>query len=218
MIRYLIWDAGGTLFDTYPAVVAACHEALENFGEQAPSPWVLSLCRKTTAHGIQTLAETFRLDEETFERHFRKTYADMDPACQPPFPGVRELCAYVREIGGQNFIVTHRSEASLVALLEAHAMTHYFTDWITKDDPYPRKPDPTSIKAIIARHDLGPRRCLAVGDRELDIVAGQRAGVHTCFFGRAPHPTPADVEVDDLAGLKTWLVEQNAAARTEARR
>jgi len=66
LIKYLIWDAGGTLFDTYPAVVEACHAALSGFGKEAPSAWVMALCKQTTSYGIHTLANTFALDEETF--------------------------------------------------------------------------------------------------------------------------------------------------------
>ena len=70
MIQYLIWDAGGTLFDTYPAVVEACHVALRGFGQDAPSAWVMALCKRTTSYGLRTLAETYRLNEDVFKQQF----------------------------------------------------------------------------------------------------------------------------------------------------
>jgi phosphoglycolate phosphatase-like HAD superfamily hydrolase len=210
MIKYLFWDAGGTLFDTYPAVVEACHAALDGFGKEAPSEWVMALCKQTISHGIRTLADTFSLDEETFQRHFRQSYEDIGEQYQPPFPGVKEVCRYICEIGGQNFIVTHRSRASLEALLEAHSMTCYFTASIAKEDPYPRKPDPASLEALIARYVLDRSQCLLIGDRDLDIVAGQRAGIRTCFFGTEPHDAQPDLQITDYTALHLWLQAENA--------
>jgi len=214
MIKYLIWDAGGTLFDTYPAVVEACQVALDGFGKEAPSEWVLSLCKQTTSHGIRTLADTFSLDEETFQWHFKRSYADIGEKHQPPFPGVEAVCRYICEIGGQNFVVTHRSRASLEALLEVHGLVRYFTDCIAKEDPYPRKPDPTSLNALIAQHNLDRSQCLVIGDRDLDIVAGQRAGIRTCFFGAVPHDAQADLEIEDFDTLLDWLRAENGGQST----
>ena len=210
MIKYLIWDAGGTLFDTYPAVVEACRVALNGFGKEAPSEWVMALCKQTTAHGIRTLADTFSLDEETFQQHFRRSYEDIGERYQPPFPGAEEVCRYICEIGGLNFIVTHRSRASLEALLEVHGMARYFTDCIAKEDPYPRKPDPAAPEALIARYALDRAQCLLIGDRDLDIVAGQRAGICTCFFGSEPHDTRPDLEITEYLALQRWLQAENA--------
>lgn len=213
MIKYLIWDAGGTLFDTYPAVVEACQAALGGFGKEAPSKWVLALCKQTTSHGIRTLANTFSLDEKTFQQHFKRSYADIGPQYQLPFPGVEAVCRYVCEIGGQNFIVTHRSRTSLEALLEVHRMARYFADYIAKEDPYPRKPDPAAVEALIARYALDRDHCLLIGDRDLDIVAGQRAGIRTCFFGAEPHEAQPDLEIVDYAALYRWLQAENVDAR-----
>ncbi len=210
MIKYLIWDAGGTLFDTYPAVAEACRVVLNGFGKEAPSEWVMALCKQTTSHGIRTLADTFSLDEDTFQQHFKQSYEDIGEQYQPPFPGVEVVCRYICEIGGQNFIVTHRPRASLEALLAVHGMAHYFTDFVAKEDPYPRKPDPAAIEALIARYVLDRGQCLLIGDRDLDIVAGKRAGVRTCFFGREPHEAQPDLKIVDYATLHHWLQAENA--------
>lgn len=212
LITTLIWDAGGTLFDTYPAVVEACRTVLHGFGQDAPPDWVMALCKQTTSHGLRTLAQTFRLNEDVFEQQFRQSYDDIDARYQPPFPGVKRVCRYIREIGGQNFIVTHRSRTSLEALLAAHGMAHDFTDCIAKDDAYPRKPDPAAFLALIARYNLNRDRCLAVGDRDLDILAGQRAGIRTCFFGTEAHATHADLEITDFETLYRWLLAENEGA------
>ena len=195
MIANLIWDAGGTLFDTYPAMVAACQEALGPSAPATDPAWLMMLFRQRTSFALRTVAETYDLDVDAFTARYREAYAASEPALQPPFPFAEEVCALIVARGGRNFIATHRERASLVRLLEAHGLRSRFTDCITKDDPYPRKPDPASIRTLLERHDLDPRRCLAIGDRELDILAGVGAGVWTCFFGDATHEMSADLEI-----------------------
>lgn len=210
-IRYLLWDAGGTLFDSYPAKITAIRLAARSLGLFVPATRVSALLRHSTEHCLRTLAEAAALDYATLDACYRRIYSAIGARRQPPFPGVRRICEYVVASGGQNFIVTHRERASLQALLAAHAMADLFTDCITADDGYPRKPDPASLLALLARHALAPRAGLLVGDRDLDIEAGQRAGVLTCYFGRHPHNLPADVEAPDYTMLYYWLVKQNEA-------
>lgn len=212
LITYLIWDAGGTLFDTYPAVVEAARAALVACGAPVPSPGeVMPLFRKSVAHGLHVLAVEADLDEAAFAERFWAQYEDTDPAHQPPFPGVVEVCRFMRAQGGQNFIVTHRERPLLDVLLDAHRMAVYFTDCITQEDGYPRKPDPTSILALLARHDLDPKRGLVIGDRALDMLAARAAEVRACFLGAAliPGSESAVLTVTDYADLLSFIQEEN---------
>lgn len=216
MIKYLFWDAGGTLFDTYPAMVEAGRMALRDFGEEAPPEQVMALFKRSTSFAIRALADTFSLDEDVLRQHFERAYDAIAEQYQPPFPGVEVVCRHVCEIGGRNFIVTHRAETSLQALLETHNLARYFTDYIAKEDPYPRKPDPESLNALIAQYALNRDMCLLIGDRDLDIVAGQRAGIRTCFFGADPHEARPDLKIVDYAVLLDWLRAENADAYSDA--
>lgn len=217
MIRALIWDAGGTLFDTYPAVVAACQSVLSARGVDVEGARLMDLFRQTTSSALRKLADTFDLDPDALERDFRDAYKAMPPEKQPPFPGVIPVCQYVHEAGGCNFIVTHRAWGNLRPLLDYYEMRHLFTDWITEEDPYPRKPDPASIRAMVDRYTLDVRTCVAIGDREIDVLAAHRAGVLSCFFaGREDRSeisdrlqSAADLIIFDFYELLTWLQEDD---------
>lgn len=211
MIRSLIWDAGGTLFDTYPAVVNACQSVLEARGIETAEVELLNLFRQTTSYAILTLAEMFDLDADALDQDFRDAYMAMPPQTQPPFPGVLSVCRYICEREGDNFIVTHRDWQSLQPLLDHYEMRELFTDWITGEDPYPRKPDPASIQAMVERFDLNVRECLAIGDREIDVTAARRAGVLSCRFNRHKDRSPisADLVISDFCELFAWLQTAN---------
>ncbi|RPI99911.1 MAG: HAD family hydrolase, partial [Chloroflexi bacterium] len=105
-----------------------------------------------------------------------------------PCAGVILACQRVLAAGGRNYIITHRGSASLMALLDWYRVGGLFADFVTRDDGFPRKPDPAAFNAVIDRHGLCRDEVLVVGDRKLDVLAGQAAGVHTCLFAEQPVP------------------------------
>ncbi len=216
MITYLVWDAGGTLFDTYPAVVSAAGAALQALGHVPPqSDLLLDWFRQTLSTGVHRVVAMYGLDEAQFSAQFEAYYDQIDATFQLPFPGVVEVCREMCRRGGQNFISTHRGRASLQKLLDAHSMAGYFTALLTAEDPFPRKPDPASILALLRRYALAPEAGLAIGDRELDIQAGRNAGLHTCFFGKGVHSTPADLEIVHYNELCEWLQQESRNVKRE---
>jgi phosphoglycolate phosphatase-like HAD superfamily hydrolase len=210
MLRYLIWDVDGTLFDTYPAFVKAFGLALDEIGATAPPGWIDDLCRQSLSHCVSTLAREFEVDPDELARRFRTHYAAIPAQDQPPFPGVMDVCSYVRAIEGENYIVTHRGGLSLAELLAAHHVRDYFADCLNGDGDYPRKPDPASFEAIIDRYYLEREETLAIGDRDIDILAGRAAGVRTCWFGPAQPEVAADYAVTDYAQLGRLLRAENS--------
>jgi len=213
MIRHLIWDAGGTLFDTYPAVVEACRRALFSLGHNSSPVEILPLFRISTDYGIRTLADRAGLAYTQLAERFREAYDAIGPQYQPPFEAVREVCAFISSNGGSNFIVTHRSLSSLSDLLNTHGLADYFAGSISKDDPLPRKPDPASILALLERYQLDPRECAVVGDRCMDVEAGHAAGVCTCLYGDEPCSTLPDLRIRHYRELLAWLRTDQEAPR-----
>ena len=211
MIQYIIWDAGGTLFDSYPAKAQAIQQALVALGGEAPYEDVLRLARITTHHALETLAVRHNVDLEALQEAYEKRYRAVPPEAQPPFPGVTEVCRYICTVG-DNFVVTHRAASSLNRLLRAHEMDRYFADSLTKESPFPRKPDPASTEAILALHRLDRSRTLAVGDRKIDVLAAKRAGVRVCYYGKTEDTEiPADLFVTDYHRLLQQIKAENSA-------
>jgi phosphoglycolate phosphatase-like HAD superfamily hydrolase len=191
--KHLIWDFDGTLFDTYPPLIRAIEQALADDGISEGRHVIADMLNDTLARCIAALIEKYSLNGPVFEARVEHYWGETTPKDNPPFPGVMHACERVLAAGGRHYIVTHRGRASMMALLDWYNVTGMFADFVTRDDGYPRKPDPASFRAMIDRHHLPPDDVLAVGDRALDIQAGQGAGVHTCLFNAAPLP---DVQPD----------------------
>ncbi len=197
-VRNIIWDFDGTLFDTYPAIVAAFRQMVAELGHEIDAEEVERLVKVSFTHILTVLGERFGVEPETLGERFYAIYLAMPPESQPPFPGAREVCEAVVRHGGKNGIATHRRRSSLEALLEAHGMRHLFCAMVTHDDGLPRKPDPAQFATVAARCGMRPEETLGVGDRALDIESARAAGMRTCFFGPAPAPTAADLVISSL--------------------
>ncbi len=203
--RNLIWDFDGTLFDTYPAIVAAFQEAIAELGYEVAAVEVERLVKVSFTHILTVLGERFGVEPEALGERFYTIYLAMPPESQPPFPGAQEVCEAVVRRGGKNGIATHRRRASLEALLEAHGMRHLFCALVTHDDGLPRKPDPAQFEAVLRRCGMERAHTLGIGDRDLDIGAAKAAGLTTVFFGHNPHTVRADYEIESLWELMPLL-------------
>lgn len=207
MIRNIIWDLDGTLFDTYPAILRAFRLAFEDLGVVIPEEQVRDQAQKSLTHYAEKLVEQHGLDDESLWERYEVYCDDFPLEEQKPFPGARQVCEYINSIGGINVIVTHRPWNSAKRLLETYRMNEYFTFMLTVEQGYPLKPDPAMFEKVIESFDLVREETLAVGDRDLDILAGQAAGLTTCLYTRKGYETKPDLVIDDYSRLLDFLKE-----------
>ncbi len=187
MIRHLLWETDDVLFDTHPAVTYAISQSLNEMGCAIALNVVDGLARQSLENCVDTLAARFKLDSALLRQRSAEHYRQIPPERQLPFPGVREVCAWVVAGGGLNLIVTDRQVASTRALLSAHAMTDFFSDIFSLEQGYPCKPNPwpfclprlktrpQSRRTLLIRP---PRDATLLVDRRRrgDLSAGQERG------------------------------------------
>ena len=218
MIRNLIWDFDGTLFDTYPAIVNSLRAAVTELADLAPTPSyeeVRDLALVSIDRCLMTMSATYEIPleelEAGFERHYRSVTADD----QPPFDGVPEVCELVCARGGLNLIVTHRRRSGMNHLLAAHGLSALFADTVSDEDGYPRKPDPAAFLMLIERHHLRLDQTLAVGDRDIDVLAAHAAGLRAALFAPTPASISADFVLADFGALSRVIASPAEAERVE---
>lgn len=209
MIRNIIWDLDGTIFDTYPGFITGFENALHTFSCRVAREEIERLTRISITHCIHELAQQCYLDADELRTAFQIAYNRVSAASQRPFPGVLDVCAWIQAQGGSNVIVTHRSRAGTQELLQVHKMADLFHDTIAGDEGFARKPDPEAFLEMLARHDFKPQETLAAGDRALDVMAGRSAGLRTCAFLSAGEKIDADLSVQDYQLLLNWLIENS---------
>ena len=207
-MRYdnIIWDFDGTLFDTYPAMCRDLQMVMEGLGVRASLEDLLARFTVSRETVLAWCGEQAGRPAGEIDRAYRAWVAEHGQPEAHPFPHIREFLARFQAAGGRNFVFTHRS-GSVHDYLAGADLTQYFTDVVSAGTTYARKPDPAGNNYLIATHGLDRERTLAVGDRELDILAAKNAGIHACLFSPEPQETAADhrirelTELDDLVGL-----------------
>ena len=205
MFRNLIWDLGGTLVDTYPALDATLAGVVTAHGGAIDVADVARLTRRSTGEAIAALSGRFGIPEEAFrdaETALKRRW-EHDPA--PAMPGAAALFADVRAAGGLNLVVTHRDRASATSLLDGLGLS--VDGLISTADGYPRKPDPEMYRVLLAEHGLDPADCLAVGDRPIDAEAARAAGLTAATLESAAAPVDDEAEhsVETLDQLRPLL-------------
>ena len=180
MLKNLIWDFDGTLYDTYPTMAGAMHKALKNHGYSADYDLIYSKMKVSVGHCMKYFGSFVDIDDE-FTEEYKSIRRELEGRICHPFPGAVELLSDIIKAGKKNYMYTHR-DTSLYPLLEKAGMSGLFEDMVIASDGFPSKPAPDAIEHIVAKHGLIKCETAMVGDRQIDIDSGINAGVRTIAY------------------------------------
>ncbi len=205
MIKHIIWDFDGTLFDSYPGMVNAFLRALKKYEIEAEYDEVLKLFLNSEKTAVQYYQNQFLLGEELTEV-YQDEKSHIDLSNMLPFPYAKEVCQRIKEAGRYNYILTHRGSTTY-DILRKNGMVELFTEIVTKDNQFARKPDPEAIYYLLDKYQIHPKEAMIVGDREIETLLGQKAKVKTCFYesGNREPELQADYRVKSLEEVLTIL-------------
>ncbi|MBR6029302.1 MAG: HAD-IA family hydrolase [Clostridia bacterium] len=197
-----VWDFDGTLADTYPGLVCRLQAAAARFDLRLDEHRALNLMKNSLSYAAETLCAEKGIDLKAFEAAWQGTKAMVSLRLTPAVEGIPGAVRALSERGCRHFLYTHNDRKCL-DFLDEQGLLPFFTDCITREDGYPRKPRPDALTALIRRHGLDPAACVMIGDRPLDVEAGQAAGMLGCLLdteGRFPQ-VPADLRAGSAAEL-----------------
>ena len=201
-MRYdnLIWDFDGTLIDTYPPLRRDLRAGMAEQGYDFTVEELLERFRVSRGLVRAYCAERMGRTAQEVDAIYRAWVAEHGQPRAEPFPHARDFLSRFQAAGGRNFVFTHRSGSVHDYLAEA-GLTPYFTEVTSCGTAFARKPSPEGNLYLIQKHGLVPARTLAVGDRELDILAGKRAGTDACLVTPVPAESAADYQISSLTEL-----------------
>lgn len=169
-----IWDLGGTLLDNYETSTAAFVETLASFGIQANHDEVYKALKISTPYAVAQ----FVPDISSFLQTYKANEA-IELAHPVLFEGASELLKKILAQGGRNFLISHRND-QVLEILEKTGILAYFTEVVTSSRGFKRKPNPESMLYLKDKYQI--ENGLVIGDRPIDIEAGQTAGFATYLF------------------------------------
>lgn len=201
MKRAFIWDLDGTLLDSYEAILAGIEETYARFDLPYNKEEVRAFILK---HSVQDLLEQVSKERDLNVTELNQVRAQSlaeKNAQVVLMPGAREILAWADQQGIQQFVYTHKGDNAFTILRDL-GLDSYFTEILTSQSGFARKPSPEAAIYLIDKYGLDPQQTYYIGDRTLDIEFAQNSGIQSINFLASPATCNQQMEhLEDISSL-----------------
>ena len=176
-----IWDLDGTLLDSYEAILSGIEETFAQFSIPYDKEQVREFILKYSVQDLLVqVAEERKLDVEVLNQVRAQSLAEKN-AQVVLMPGAREVLDWTDQAGMQQFVYTHKGDNALTILRDL-GLESYFTEILTSQSGFERKPSPEAATYLIDKYQLDPEKTYYIGDRTLDVEFAQNSGIQSINF------------------------------------
>ena len=176
-----IWDLDGTLLNSYEAILSGIEETYHQFSIPYEKEKVRTFILKYSVQDLlEQVAEERGLDPVKLNQARAQSLAEKN-AQVTLMPGAREVLSWAKQQGTQQFVYTHKGDNTLTILKDL-GLIHYFTEILTSQSGFYRKPSPEASTYLISKYHLKPERTYYIGDRLLDIEFALNSGIKSLNF------------------------------------
>ena len=176
-----IWDLDGTLLDSYEAILSGIEETFAQFSIPYDREKVREFILKYSVQDLlKQVAEERKLDVEVLNQVRAQSLAEKN-AQVVLMPGAREVLAWAKETEIQQFVYTHKGDNAF-AILRDLGLKSYFTEILTSQSGFARKPSPEAATYLLDTYQLDPEKTYYIGDRTLDVEFAQNSGIQSINF------------------------------------
>ena len=176
-----IWDLDGTLLDSYEAILSGIEETFAQFSIPYDKEEVREFILKFSVQDLlEQVAEERKLDAEVLNQVRAQSLSEKN-AQVVLMPGAREVLAWADQAGIQQFVYTHKGDNAF-AILRDLGLESYFTEILTSQSGFARKPSPEAATYLLEKYELDPENTYYIGDRTLDVEFAQNSGLQSINF------------------------------------
>ena len=180
--KNIIFDFDGTLADTTANILATMHQTISELGLP---PRTDDECRATIGLRLEDIPPVLWPEVKDLSEKYAATYRRIFEEVKKKlrvnlYPGVKETLMDLHERGVNMAIASSRNRSSLEGFVSELGMEDYFQSLIGGGDVREGKPSPEPVNKILEAHGWNPEETLTVGDMDVDILMGLRAGTETC--------------------------------------
>ena len=176
-----IWDLDGTLLDSYEAILSGIEETFAQFSIPYDKEKVREFILKYSVQDLLVqVAEERKLDVEVLNQVRAQSLSEKN-AQVVLMPGAREVLAWADQAGIQQFVYTHKGDNALTILRDLR-LESYFTEILTSQSGFARKPSPEAAIYLLDKYQLNPDNTYYIGDRTLDVEFAQNSGIQSINF------------------------------------
>lgn len=176
-----IWDLDGTLLDSYEAILSGIEETFAQFSIPYDKEKVREFILKYSVQDLLVqVAEERKLDVGVLNQVRAQSLAEKN-AQVVLMPGAREVLAWADQVGIRNFVYTHKGDNAFTILRDL-GLESYFTEILTSQSGFARKPSPEAATYLLDKYQLDPEKTYYIGDRTLDVEFAQNSGIQSINF------------------------------------
>ncbi|WP_261070092.1 HAD family hydrolase [Streptococcus mitis] len=198
-----IWDLDGTLLDSYEAILSGIEETFGQFVIPYDKGKVREFILKFSVQDLLVqVAEERKLDAEVLNQVRAQSLAEKN-AQVVLMPGARDVLAWAEESGIQQFVYTHKGDNAFTILRDL-GLESYFTEILTSQSGFARKPSSEAATYLIDKHQLNPDNTYYIGDRTLDVEFAQNSGIQSLNFLESSYE--GNHRIQELADI-TYIFE-----------
>lgn len=176
-----IWDLDGTLLDSYEAILSGIEETFGQFSIPYDKEKVREFILKFSVQDLLVqVAEDRNLDAEVLNQVRAQSLAEKN-AQVVLMPCAREVLNWADQVGIRNFVYTHKGDNAFTILKDL-GLESYFTEILTSQSGFERKPSPEAATYLLDKYRLDPEKTYYIGDRTLDVEFAKNSGIQSINF------------------------------------
>lgn len=176
-----IWDLDGTLLDSYEAILSGIEETFAQFSIPYNKEKVREFILKFSVQDLlEQVAEERNLDAEVLNQVRAQSLSEKN-AQVVLMPGAREVLNWADQVGIRNFVYTHKGDNAFTILKDL-GLESYFTEILTSQSGFERKPSPEAATYLLDKYQLDPEKTYYIGDRTLDVEFAKNSGIQSINF------------------------------------
>lgn len=200
MFDSLIYDFDGTLCDTYPIFADIIEELLHEHELHDDREQILINLKVTLKYAISQY--DWGTDPAEIQRQVG-VRRRMRLEEHRPIDGTEEILRYAIEQGKKNYLYTHTGRF-VYDILDAWGMRDLFAGFIDGGMSFPMKPQPDALNFLSEQYGIDKKSALMIGDRDIDVLAGENAGMAGCLFDEGDYfrDFTCEYRIDHLLDLK----------------